>query len=102
MQFYQALKHIRVSPFVDSTFFHPSVTYQVWETGLLEENYFKFFGPYMQTEGAAYWGTLESIHDDLLEWIHGLVSVLQVLPAQAAQQPGSSRKASKGCRISVD
>lgn len=102
-QLFEAFENLEVSAFVDSTLFFPSVTYQIWVTGLVEENYFKIIGPAVQADRVVYWGKTESIRGNLVAWIHELVLLLQVGPVPppiAKQDP--TKQPSEGCRPTVD
>jgi len=75
---------IRLSPMVDSSLYAPSATYQIWVTEPLEHRYFQVMGPSRQSDGVAFWGSLQSHSAELIEWIHQLLSLLaKPRPAKA-------------------
>ncbi len=100
---FETFEDLQVSAFVDSTLFFPSVTYQIWVTGLVEENYFEVVGPAVQADRVAYWGELDSIRGNLVAWIHDLLWVLQIDPGPPPMaKQGPTKRSSEGCRLTVD
>lgn len=77
-----SLAEIRISPVGDDTLYMPSMTVEVWVSGIASEMYARITLPSESADSAAYWGDRGSRSAAIVEWVRTVSRILSLTYAK--------------------